>query len=169
MNASLPTHPLPDAINADTMVIRSARGVWRHVIDVVLTGLAWVTFIYFFARGIWSIALGGNVGMDMPLLSQISATLSDISVYVLAMLLQGLVLIIWARYNAWRFRGKQRRAKASSISSNATQAFYRLDASSLQELRQAPISVIHHTDEGYIAKLEHRSTTTMLIPTQLHI
>lgn len=152
------SHHLPDAINADTMVIRSERGFWRYALDVVLTLLAWVFFTYLFARGIREIALTGHVGVDMPLLSRLQPALTDLGVYVLAMLLQGSLLIAWARYNLWRFRGKQRRANISPVASSQLQAFYGVDTASLHQLRTQPICMIEHRKDGSIAHLTSRPT-----------
>lgn len=152
------SHHLPGEINADTMVIRSERGLWRHALDVVLTLFAWVFFTYLFARGIREIALTGHVGVDMPLLSRLQPALTDLGVYVLAMFLQGSLLIVWARYNLWRFRGKQRRANTSPVAPSQLQAFYGVDTASLHQLRTQPICVIAHREDGSIADLEFPPT-----------
>lgn len=143
----------PHEINASTMVIRSARGRWRHVLDAVLTVLAWAFFIFLFARGIQAVLADQREGVDLPLLSQLMPTFSDLGVYVLAMLLQGALLLIWARYNYWRFRGKQRRASAQVENDDGVLRYYGIQAGSLQRLRVQPVSVIHHAHDGSIVHI----------------
>lgn len=158
MTTSPPTHHLPDVINADTMVIRSERGFWRHALDLVLTLLAWAAFIYLFARGLWTIVRTGHVGVDMPLLSQLHPTISDLGVYLLAVLFLGMLLLVWVRYNAWHFQGKQRRTNVSPIVSKTQPMLYGVELSALQKLRATPISVIHHREDGTLERWEASPT-----------
>lgn len=156
-----PQHHLPEAINASTMVIRSQRGQWRFLLDCVLTVLAWLAFALLFARGIWSIATKNRDGIEMPFLSEIAPTVSDLGIYILAMLLHGGLLILWARYNYLRFRGKQRRSPSTApLAQLKLMADYGITLQTLNELRTLPISVIHHAPDGSIIKATDLSVHT---------
>lgn len=138
-------------INASTMVIRSARGYWRHVLDIFLTWMAWIFFSYLFARGIWSVLSSGREGADLPWLTPLLPGFSDLGVYLLAMLLQGGLLVLWARYNFWRFHGRTRRAPPAAMDDDSL--IYGIPADSLQQLREQPVSVIHHAADGRIVQV----------------
>lgn len=152
--STLTSHHLPTEINASTMVIRSARGHWRWLLDALLTAIAWGAFIYLFARGLWSVTTQRMNGVDLPWLSQVLPTLSDLSVYIFAMLIQAGILLLWAQYNFWRFRGKQRRAPYTSLAQVNLLSYYGISAQSLHALRTLPISVIHHAHDGSITYTE---------------
>lgn len=146
--------PLPSTITAETMVIRSQRPWWRIALDVVLTCIAWVGFIYLLVRGLQAALLRKDAdGFEMPLIQQLLPTLNDISAYIVVILVQGLILLSWARYNSYRFRGKQRRIAIQPLSDENLIADYGIAAESLQALRQQTISVIEHTYNGSIAKI----------------
>lgn len=149
-----PQHHLPHEINATTMVIRSERGHGRVVLDAFLTTLAWIAFIYLFGQGLWLVTTQRANGLEMPWFSHIVPTLSDLSVYLLAMAIQASILLIWARYNYWRFRGKQRRAPLIALPENQLQNDYGVHPQRLQALRTLPISVIHHAHDGSITHIE---------------
>lgn len=134
------------------MVIKSQRGHWRWVLDCLLTVCAWISFFYLFARGIQSIAAGHQNGLELPFLTQLLPTLSDLSIYICAMLLQGGLLILWARYNYLRFRGKKRRAPFVSLTDVQLKVDYDINSETLQQLRSQSISVIHHAPDGRILK-----------------
>src|SRR5690606_7670545 len=130
-------------INASTMVIRSARGYWRHVLDIFLPWMAWIFFSYLFARGIWSVLEREREGVDMPWLAPLLPGFSDLGLYLLAMLLQGGLLVLWARYNFWRFRGQTRRAPPPALDDDSLLRHYGIPPDSLRRMRQLPVCVIH--------------------------
>lgn len=140
-------------INAATMVIRSARGHWRLALDILLTWLAWAFFTFLVARGIWSVLSAQREGVDMPWLTPLLPGMSDLGVYLLAMLLQGGLLLLWARYNFWRFHGRQRRAAPLPMDDDSLLRHYGIPADGLRRLRNLPVSVIHHAQDGRIVQV----------------
>jgi len=140
-------------INASTMVIRSARGHWRHALDILLTALAWGLFTYLVARGIWSILSLERGGIDLPWLTSLLPGFADLGVYLLAMLLLGGVLVLWARYNFWRFRGRTRRGASAPTDDASLLRHYAIAPDSLQRLREMPVCIIHHAPDGRIMQV----------------
>lgn len=140
-------------INASTMVIRSARGYWRRLLDLLLTWVAWVFFSYLFARGIWSVLAQERAGVELPWMAALLPGLADLSVYLLAMLLLGGLLVLWARYNFWRFHGHNRRAVPAAMDDDSLLRHYGIPADSLQRMRQLPVCVIHHAPDGRIVQV----------------
>ena len=53
-------------------------------------------------------------GVDMPFFSRVMPSVDTLIIYALAMVLQGLFLLVWALYNWSRFHGKTRRSSASA-------------------------------------------------------
>lgn len=141
-------------VNTATMVIRTQRSKLRYALDVVLTLLAWLAFAYLFAQGIWAVGTGHMEGLDMPFISRMQPSMGTLSTYALAMLLQGLLLVVWALYNWGRFRSKQRRSADAAVSDESLTHRYGIDIPTLQRLRTQPVSVIYHTPDGSIAAVE---------------
>ena len=148
-----------ERITASTMVIHSARGRWYFVLDCLLTVLAWCVFIYLFARGIAALPSPSTSSIALPWLSSLLPTLADISVYVLAMVLQACILFLWARYNHWRFHRVQRREPPAPVTPSGLQADYGISAEALAQLRTAPISVIHFDDHEHIVRITHSTSS----------
>lgn len=140
-------------INASTMVIRSERGYWRHALDLFLTWMAWAFFTYLVARGIWSLLSPQREASGLPWLSPLLPGFVDLGVYLLAMLLQGGLLVLWARYNYWRFRGSTRRAAPAPTDDDSLLRHYGIPAESLRRLRELPVCVIHHAPDGSIVQV----------------
>lgn len=140
-------------INASTMVIRSARGYWRYGLDIFLTWMAWIFFSYLIARGLWLVLAGEHDGIDLPWLAPLLPGFSDLGTYLLAMLMLGGLLLLWARYNFLRFRGSKRRAPAAAMDDHNLLRHYGIPAESLQCLRQQPVCVIHHAPDGRIMQV----------------
>lgn len=157
------TTTLPLEINASTMVIRSQRSKLRHTVDWVLTVLAWIIFLYLFAKGIWAVGSNRVQGLDVPFLSRVLPSLDTLAIYALAMAFQGTVLIVWALYNWGRFHGKTRRGGTRTLEDEELTRSYGIDHSTLNSLRSSPVSVIHHSPEGTITAITHPIITSPLL------
>lgn len=152
--SSLPAaNHLPQEINASTMVIRSQRSALRHTIDWIMTLFAWLAFLYLLIRGIMAVGSNNLQGVDMPFLSRAMPSVDTLSIYALAMILQGLMLLVWALYNWSRFHGKTRRGAAGALDDERLSRSYGIDQNTLRSLRANPISVIHHAPDGAITAI----------------
>lgn len=155
----------PDQIDASTMIVRSQRSGLRRGIDWVLTLLAWFLFLFLFIKGIWAVGTNQVNGIDMPFMSRALPSVDTLSIYALAMLLQALLLLVWALYNWTRFHGKTRRSSASSLGDDKLSRSYGINRNMLQSLQSSSISVIHHTPDGNISAITHPAGTALLTAT----
>lgn len=153
----------PMEINTSTMVIRTQRSALRHAIDWVLTLLAWLVFLFLFAKGIWAVGTDHTEGLDVPFLSRALPSMDTLAIYGLAMLLQASILLVWALYNWSRFHGKTRRNTSAHLHDEQLARSYGIDQSTLNTLRNSPISVIHHAPEGNINAITHPTGSTTLL------
>lgn len=152
-------------INASTMVIRTQRSKLRHAADWVITVFAWIAFLYLLIRGIIAVGTGQTMGVDMPFMSRALPSVDTLAIYALAMILQGMLLLLWAFYNWSRFHGKTRRSSAQTIADERLMNDYGIDKVALNSLRSRPISVIHHTPEGAITAI----TASRTVPSSIGI
>lgn len=149
------TKPLPLAIDASTMAIRTQRSAFRHAVDWIVTLLAWCAFLYLLVRGIMAVGSNQMQGVDMPFFSRVMPSVDTLIIYALAMVLQGLFLLVWALYNWSRFHGKTRRSSASALDDARLTRSYGIDQAALDSLRSQPVSVIHHAFDGSIMSIDH--------------
>lgn len=140
-------------INASTMVIRTQRSKFRQIADWVITLFAWCAFLYLLIRGIIAVGSGNIEGVDMPFMSRALPSIDTLGIYALAMIMQGMLLLLWAFYNWTRFHGKTRRSTANTLADERLMNDYGIDKMSLNSLRSRPVSVIHHTPEGAITAI----------------
>lgn len=154
---------LPLEINASSMVIRSQRSKLRHTVDWILTVLAWIIFLYLFAKGIWAVGTNHVQGLDVPFFSRMLPSLDTLGIYALAMAFQGIVLIVWALYNWGRFHGKTRRGSSKTLQDEELTRSYGIDHSTLNSLRTSPVSVIHHSTDGTITAITHPARAGSLL------
>lgn len=146
---------LPLEINASTMVIRSQRSTFRHALDWIVTLLAWCAFLYLLIRGIMAVGSNQMQGVDMPFFSRMMPSVDTLIIYALAMVLQGMFLLVWALYNWSRFHGKTRRSSANTLDDERLTRSYGIDQTALNSLRSLPVSVIHHAPDGAITAISH--------------
>ena len=78
------------------------------------------------------------------------------TLYHLALLvaLSASILLIWASYNWIRFRGEDRRSKASNSSAELLALQFAVESSALVELRQAQRITLFYDDQGHLRKYE---------------
>lgn len=80
-------------------LIFTERRLLPRIIDVLLTAIAWVGFIYLIYKGLIT-ALAHSPYMGVR---PFFTTLDTVTFYILVALVNGLVLIGWAKYNGFVF------------------------------------------------------------------
>lgn len=136
------------------MIIKTPRSRVSALIDFVLTLLAWIAFSYLFIDGIVSIVEGNTPGLAVPFMSRLLPTLRTLLVYAVVAVIIALVLLAWAKYNATRFGGLDRRKTPSALSDEALAASFEISENQLATLRESRRAIIHHTHEGVISEIE---------------
>jgi biofilm PGA synthesis protein PgaD len=132
------------------MIIKTERSAVFTLIDFILTLLAWIAFGYLFIAGIVSIVQGDTPGLAVPIMSRLLPSLRTLLVYVVVAVGIALVLFAWAKYNAIRFGGLDRRKTPPALSNEALATSFEISAEQLTHLRDSRRAVIHHTPEGRI-------------------
>jgi len=85
-------------------LIFTERRLLPRIIDVLLTLIAWVGFLYLIYKGLIT-ALAHSPYMGVR---PFFTTLDTVTFYILVALVNGLVLIGWAKYNQFRLRVERR-------------------------------------------------------------
>lgn len=136
------------------MIIKTERSGVFTLIDFILTLLAWIAFGYLFIEGIVSIFRGDTPGLAVPIMSRLLPSLRTLLVYVVVAVGIALVLFAWAKYNAIRFGGLDRRKTPPALSNEALATSFEISAEQLASLRDSHRAVIYHTPEGRINDID---------------
>ncbi|MFT0140419.1 poly-beta-1,6-N-acetyl-D-glucosamine biosynthesis protein PgaD [Alcanivoracaceae bacterium MT1] len=135
-------------------LIFTERRLLPRLIDVVLTLIAWVGFGYLIYQGVvTALTENPNIG-PRPIFS----TLNTVSLYLVIALVNACLLIIWAKYNQFRFSGEERRSRAQDLTLEDLAENFQLSSELAQELASGCWMRIHHDDHGTIVALDIRQS-----------
>ncbi|MBI6547417.1 poly-beta-1,6-N-acetyl-D-glucosamine biosynthesis protein PgaD [Xenorhabdus lircayensis] len=116
-----------------------------RLIDILLTILAWVGFIYLFTLGLFNSPHNG----PSPFTSVSTLELESITLYIAIALFNALLLIGWAKYNQQRFSIERRRHQPALTHAEMAKSFI-LEKKLLDALRQSKVSSITYDNHGHI-------------------
>lgn len=136
------------------MIIKTPRSRAIALIDFLLTALAWFAFCYLFLAGVRSILKGTMPGISVPLVSRLLPHVHTLMVYVLVAAGIGLLLFLWASYNAMRFGGLDRRKPPAVLPTETLAASFGLNPTQIKTLHTSQNVRIHHTAEGQISLID---------------
>jgi len=133
----------------------SSQPSWSRGRDWVLSGLMWLLYLYLIREALVDAAdlVTGALrwefgGGERPVLPRLSAVLVTLRQYGLVALINGAVLIAWARYNQNRFRGRERRGAHKLVTTADMAELYRVPEADVAIWRQARILVMRHEPDG---------------------
>lgn len=120
-----------------------------RVIDVILTLIAWIGFSYLIYKGLIT-ALADSPFMG---LRPFFTTLNTVSFYAIVALVNGLVLIFWAKYNQMRFR-VERRNRKPGLEDNELAVSMHITPQLALELNKGRVVTVYHHESGEIEHVE---------------
>ncbi|QFH72587.1 poly-beta-1,6-N-acetyl-D-glucosamine biosynthesis protein PgaD [Enterobacter sp. E76] len=118
-------------------------------IDTVLTIAAWLGFGYLIYLGLVK-ALSENAFMGPR---PFESTLVTLALYFLIALVNGLVLILWAKYNQLRFR-VERRKRRQALAPKELAVSFHITPELVTELNKARVLTVHHNSMGGISYVD---------------
>jgi len=131
------------------MIITTRRSSARYLLDVVLTALGWIFFIYLFAAGIFAILSGEMQGPQAPLVPpELLSSAQTVINYAVIALINANVLVGWAVYNQFRFAGKDRRKPPKPLTEKQLQKSFSLSPVLFSEVQNAGVMVVYHEEES---------------------
>lgn len=135
-------------------IIKTPRSCVSAAIDIILTALAWLGFLYLFGDGIVSILREDTPGLDVPLVSRLLPQMHSLVIYAVVGGSLGILLFLWADYNANRFRRLDRRKAPIILPYESLAASFGVDLMQVQTLHSSQTVRIHHTEDGRIQLLD---------------
>jgi biofilm PGA synthesis protein PgaD len=128
----------------------------------LLTFLFWVIWIYLWLPlfSLFAWLLGVDLFYDQMIVrSGYEALVDVIAWYLLVILLIAITLLVWAGYNLFRFRNKNRRRGSSQVTLSEIADHFGTDAGHLAQWHSARYMIIHSDQHGEIQHVETSSGT----------
>lgn len=132
-----------------TPLIITERGWLPKLVDIVLTLIGWIGFIWLFTTGLLALVKASPWGGPRPLTSE----LSTLTLYAVIGLFNALVLIAWAKYNQVRFRVERRSRRPGLVQQEVAKSFA-ITAQDVTTLSSHDVLRVHHDEHGQITGIE---------------
>lgn len=131
-----------------------------RVFDVLLTVIAWAAFTYLIYFDLMKELMLQPTSGPRPFY----ATLGTIAIYLLMAMLNGVALLLWAKYNQFRFR-VERRKRRPDLEHEAVAESFRITPTLVTEMNKGRVQTVFHDDHGGIDHVEvNRSIGDSLLP-----
>ncbi|CCW29389.1 HmsS, Haemin storage system protein S [Xenorhabdus nematophila F1] len=122
-----------------------------RLIDIILTILAWIGFIYLFMVGLF------YSSHHSPNPFTFTSELNSIILYIFIAVFNAFLLIGWAKYNQCRFRVERRHHRIPLTHAEIAKSFI-LEQKLLNVLRQGKVSSITYDNHGHIIGINENSS-----------
>ncbi len=153
MTPRTPEHP--SIINRPDLLSLRKRAMFSGI-----TLVAWVIWFYLFLPLVSAIAwwAGAELFASYMLDPDERTYLITLMFYVIVIVVAGLVIFAWSRYNQLRFQGHDRREPMPRVSDTMIQARFRVDAESLRQIHRSQIMHFELDNYGHITSLSTTRT-----------
>ena len=124
-----------------------------RLIDLLFTLCAWFGFMLLFRDGLallWNRMSLFGTDTTMPVMGHFTGALPSLLDYGLVILINGFVLLVWARWNQIRFRGRERREAQAPLRAAEVASEFEVPRAVVQPLTEARRIVLHHGEHGSI-------------------
>lgn len=135
-------------IDESLLIVTEQRKLPRFV-DVMLTLLAWLVFVYLFLNGFISVLQAKPSAQGHGHFGLLVATFATLAMYFAIGIANALVLFSWALYNKWAHR-VERRGPIADLTSEQLCRSFNLPVALLHTLRANQVSSVYHDEDGNI-------------------
>ncbi|MBX3679538.1 poly-beta-1,6-N-acetyl-D-glucosamine biosynthesis protein PgaD [Cognatazoarcus halotolerans] len=129
----------------------------QRFVSRTLTLVFWVGWVYLWLPAITLV--GWLAGLErfhfhMIVLEGYQGFLGLLVLYAVVIFSMGFALVLWAKYNHWRFRGVERRRMRPTVSAEALGTMIGVQAADIERWRDARIAVVHHDAHGQVVMVD---------------
>jgi poly-beta-1,6-N-acetyl-D-glucosamine biosynthesis protein PgaD len=135
--------------------VASGRPAWLRWRDWILSVAMWVLYLYLIREvftDVYRLVDEGYawafLGAPHPSLPTVFRFVYTLGLYSVIVVINGMVLIGWATYNRYRFRGPDHRRAIGKVSPTQLGQFYGFPAETVAEWQQARSLIMIHDAEG---------------------
>lgn len=141
------------------LIIQAAHNMsaLQRLLSWLLTLLWWLVWLYLWLPALAFVCylIWGREVLPVSIRTlDAPAHLTLLSEYGLFIALFGLCLVLWSRVNYWRFSGKRQRSRIPDVTLEMLAADLGVAPAELSNGRAAKVMVVHHCEEGGIARIE---------------
>ncbi|WP_409306617.1 poly-beta-1,6-N-acetyl-D-glucosamine biosynthesis protein PgaD [Pectobacterium sp. B1J-3] len=130
-------------------LIFTEQRILPRIIDILITLCAWLGYIWLIGYGILSLMNGGSVIVPHFIWPELQTFLF----YFLIALVNALMIILWAKYNQYRF-SQERRQRVSSLLNEDIATSFSVQPEEMDMLNRNQIQRVWHDGQGHIARIE---------------
>lgn len=134
-------------------LIFTPRSRLAYAFEFLLTLVMWVFFIYLFLRDVIGVLQKPSMLTAVGESGMLSALTGSLLLYALIALLNGAVVVAWAKYNAYRGR-EERRKLVGNLSNQELGASFGLSPEVLHGMHAARVMTVHHDERGTIHQVQ---------------
>ncbi len=136
------------------------QSLWQRYSSVLLTFIFWVVWFFLWVPVATLIAwyFGINlVYFEMFSMDGYKAVGHDVVRFLVVVAILGSSLAIWAAYNYFRFKGKDRRKIQQSVSSKEMAGFFEIDYLMLKKYQHARMLSVSFDEAGKIIGIKEKN------------
>ena len=134
-------------------LVFTPRSRLAYALEFLLTLVMWVFFMYLFLRDVLGVLKKPLVLTAVGESGMLSALTGSLLLYALIALLNGAVVVAWAKYNAYRGR-EERRKLVGNLSNQELGASFGLSPEVLHGMHAARVMTVHHDERGTIHQVD---------------
>lgn len=124
-----------------------------YVIELLVTMLLWAAFVYLFFHRVMDSVAQTSLRNAVESANLLSASTGSLTLYALIGLVNGVIIVAWAKYNA--YRGKEERRKPiPHLRADELAASFGISPTVLHSMYATRIMTVHHDEHGAIANVE---------------
>jgi biofilm PGA synthesis protein PgaD len=135
--------------------VASGRPTWLRWRDWILSGAMWILYLYLIREVFTDVYKLVDEGYGWaflqaphPSLPTMFRFVYTLGLYTVVVIVNGMILIGWATYNRYRFRGPDHRRAIGTVSLAQLGQFYGFPGETIGEWQRARSLVMIHDNEG---------------------
>lgn len=135
-------------------LIHTPRHWLPRLVDIVLTVIAWVVFIWLMYNGIIDLIDDQKQGPRIEMGTQLLSGLDSLLLYLVLSLLVACILSIWATYRKRQAAGFERRKRVPIMSDTTLSGSFGVDPRLMKLLQEQQVLTVHNDDDGHLLSVE---------------
>ncbi|WP_022961635.1 poly-beta-1,6-N-acetyl-D-glucosamine biosynthesis protein PgaD [Halopseudomonas pelagia] len=137
-------------------LIYTPRHWLPRLIDIILTLIAWVVFVWLLYNGITDLIADQRQGPRIEMGTQLLSGLDSLLLYLVLSLLVACILSIWAAYRKKQAAGFERRKRVPIMSDETLSTSFGVDHRLLKLLQEQQVLTVHNDEHGQLLSVEMR-------------
>ncbi|MFN3579116.1 MAG: poly-beta-1,6-N-acetyl-D-glucosamine biosynthesis protein PgaD [Pseudomonas sp.] len=135
-------------------LIRTPRHWLPRLVDILLTVIAWVLFVWLMYNGIIDLIADQRQGPRIELGTELLSGLDSLLLYLVMSLLVACVLTMWASYRRDQAAGFERRQRVPIMSDETLSSSFGVNPRLMQLLQKQQVLRVHNDEHGHLLSVE---------------